>query len=355
MEHGPIQNINETYDMMKVAINGFGRIGRAFFRQAFGRDDMEIVAINDLGNLENLAYLLQFDSVYRRYDRNVSVQDVGEEHWLLVDDAKIKVLSTAEPENLPWGDLDIDVVVEATGFFASDEGAQKHIIGGAKRVVISAPAKGAVPQLLIGTNDDRFDDPDLGAITCNASCTTNAAAPAFAILHEALHVEKGVVQTVHSYTSTQALVDMPDKKGDFRRSRAAAMNIIPASTGAAKAVGKSVPGLEGRFDGMAIRVPTVSGSLAMLTSVVGRETTAEEVQDLYRQAANEPRWKGIIAASDDPLVSSDIIGRTEPAIIDLPLVRVTGGDLVTVYSWYDNEWGYAHSLVEHVSRVGSRG
>lgn len=338
----------------RVAINGFGRVGRAFFRQAFGRDDIEIVAINDLGNLENLAYLLKFDSVYGRYDHNVSSDDANEVHHLLVDDAKILVLSEPEPEKLPWGELSVDIVVEATGFFASDEGAQKHIVGGAKRVVITAPAKGDVQQLLIGTNDDRFDDPDLGAITCNASCTTNAAAPAFAILHEALHVKKGIVQTVHSYTSTQALVDMPDRKGDFRRGRAAAMNIVPASTGAAKAVGRSVPELQGRFDGMAFRVPTVAGSLAMMTSVVGRETTVKEVQDLYRQAANEPRWKGIVAASDDPLVSSDIIGRTEPAIIDLPLIRVTGGDLVTVYSWYDNEWGYAYSLVEHVSRLGAK-
>ena len=336
---------------VRVAINGFGRIGRAFFRQAFERDGVEIVAINDLGNLENLAYLLKYDSVYRRYEHDIVVSESGAERHLIVDKERITVLSQPEPEKLPWDGLAVDVVVEATGFFASDEGGQKHIDAGAKRVVISAPAKGEVVQLLIGTNDERFEDENLQAVTCNASCTTNASAPAFVILNDALGVEKGIVQTVHSYTSTQRLVDTPDRKGDFRRGRAAAMNIVPSTTGAAEAVGRSVPELEGKFDGVAIRVPTVAGSLAMLTAVVKKDTTTEEVRELFRKAAAEPRWKGILAASEDPLVSTDIIGRTESAIIDLPFTRVTGGNLVTVYSWYDNEWGYAYSLLEHVLRV----
>jgi len=310
---------------VRIAINGFGRIGRAFFRQAFGRDGVEIVAINDLGNLENLAYLLKYDSVYRRYERDIAVSESGAERHLIVDKDRITVLSQPEPEKLPWDGLNVDVVVEATGFFASDEGGQKHIDAGAKRVVISAPAKGEVAQLLIGTNDEGFEDENLQAVTCNASCTTNAAAPAFVILNDALGVEKGVVQTVHSYTSSQGLVDTPDRKGDFRRGRAAAMNIVPSTTGAAKAVGKSVPELEGKFDGVAIRVPTVAGSLAMLTAVVKKNTTTEEVQELFRKAAKEPRWDGILAVSDDPLVSTDIIGRTESAIIDLPFTRVTAG------------------------------
>src|SRR3989344_557484 len=343
-----------NYAMSRVAINGFGRIGRAFFRQAFGRDDIEIVAINDLGDLENLAYLLKYDSVYRRYDLPVGTETVGDKRSLVVDGKNIAVVSEKEPTSLPWKDLKVDVVVESTGFFTDAEGAGKHITAGAKRVVITAPGKDGATQLLVGTDDARFAEYDLDAVTCNASCTTNAAAPAIAVLHEALGIEKGIVQTVHSYTSTQSLVDGPGKKDDFLRGRAAAANIVPSSTGAAEAVAKSIPALEGKFTGIAIRVPTIAGSLAMFTGVVSKKTSVEAVNDLYRKASAEPRWKGILGVSEDALVSSDIIGRPEPALIDLPSTKVVGGDLVTVYSWYDNEWGYTHSLVEHVARVAKR-
>lgn len=339
---------------VKVAINGFGRIGRAFFRQAFGRDDIEIVAINDLGNLENLAYLLQYDSVYRRYDKEVGTEMVGDKNSLVVDGTHIAALSEKEPSDLPWGDMGVDVVVESTGFFTDKDGASKHISAGAKRVVISAPGKEGVAQLLIGTDDEKFGSDDIPAVTCNASCTTNASAPAIMVLHEALGVEKGIVQTVHSYTSTQSLVDGPTRGDNFLRGRAAALNIIPSHTGAAEAVARSVTDLEGKFTGIAIRVPTPAGSLAMFTCVTKKNTDMDEVNDLYRKAAEQDRWKGVLEVSEQALVSSDIIGQPVPAIIDLPSTKVVGGNLVTVYSWYDNEWGYTDSLVEHVSRVGEK-
>ncbi len=243
-------------------------------------------------------------------------------------------------------------MVESTGFFASDEGGKKHLTAGAKRVVITAPAKGDVEHALIGANDDRLSSPELGRITANASCTTNATVPPLAVLMENPGVKKSIIQTVHAYTATQSLVDGPGGKGDFRRGRAAAQNIIPAHTGAADAVVKSLPGLEGLVDGIAIRIPVVSGSLAMITVLTKRSTTVEEINQIFRETANSPRWKGIIGVTEEPLVSSDVIGTTEAAIVDLTFTRVVDGDLVTVFSWYDNEWAYSHTLLQHVLRVG---
>jgi len=340
--------------MLRIAINGFGRIGRTFFRQAFDNPDIKIVAINDLGELSNLAYLLQYDSVYGRWNKKVGTTAREGQNMLLIDGKAILALSEKEPEKLPWKDLKIDVVVESTGFFASEEGSMKHITAGAKRVVISAPAKGNVAHALIGANEEKFADPALPVVTANASCTTNGSVPPLAVLMDSLGVIKGTLATVHAYTATQALVDAPGARGekDFRRGRAAAQNIVPAHTGAADAVIKSLGPLEGIFDGVAIRVPVIAGSLALITVLTKKKTTAEEVNDIFKKAAQEPRWKGILGITDEPLVSSDIVGSTESAIVDLTFTRVVDGDLVTVFSWYDNEWAYSHTLLEHVLRVG---
>ena len=337
---------------IKIAINGFGRIGRTFFRQACMRPGVEIVAVNDLGDFDNLAYLLKYDTVYGHWDKKVETLPDGGHPCLIVEGKKILTYSEKEPEKLPWKELDIDVVVESTGVFASEEGGKKHLAAGAKRVVISAPAKGGVEHVLIGINDDKFQDAALGAITANASCTTNSSVAPLAVLMEYPGVQKGILQTVHAYTATQELVDGPGDKGDFRRGRAAAQNIVPAHTGAADAVIKSLPSLEGIFDGLAIRVPVISGSLAMITVLAKRKTSVDEINNHFRKAAAQLRWKGILEVTEDPLVSSDIIGTTAAAIVDLTFTRVTDGDLVTVFSWYDNEWAYSHTLLEHVMRVG---
>ncbi|OHA48133.1 MAG: type I glyceraldehyde-3-phosphate dehydrogenase [Candidatus Terrybacteria bacterium RIFCSPHIGHO2_01_FULL_48_17] len=340
--------------MIRVAINGFGRIGRAFFRQAFDRTDIEIVAINDLGDFNNLAYLLKYDTVYGRWNKVIETIPDGNNPSLIIQGKKILTFAEREPEKLPWKELEIDVVVEATGVFASEEGGKKHLAAGAKRVVISAPAKGNVEHVLIGANDERFQDTTLGAITANASCTTNASVPPMAVLMEYPGVAKGILQTVHAYTATQTIVDGPGGKGDFRRGRAAAQNIIPAHTGAADAVVKSLPSLDGIFDGLAIRVPVPVGSLSMLTILAKRKTSVDEINNHFRKAVQQPRWKGILEITEEQIVSSDIIGTTAAAIVDLTFTRVVDGDLVTVFSWYDNEWAYSHTLIEHVLRVGKR-
>ena len=337
---------------IKIAINGFGRIGRTFFRQAYKHKDIDIVAINDLGDIGNLAYLLRYDSVYGHFDEHVEAKEDGGERWLIVDGEKMQVFAEKEPEKLPWGKLGVDVVVESTGFFASDEGSSKHLKAGAKRVVISAPAKGDVEHALIGTNDDRLSSPELGKITANASCTTNATVPVLAIMDETIGVKKAIMQTIHAYTATQSLVDGPGSKGDYRRGRAAAQNIVPAHTGAADAVVKSMPTFENLVDGIALRVPVIGGSLAMVTFVAKRATTVEEINDIFRKASEQPRWKGIVGITEEQLVSSDVRGTTEAAIIDLTFTRVVDNDLVTIFSWYDNEWAYSHTLIEHVIKVG---
>ncbi len=331
---------------IRVAINGFGRIGRTFFRIAFERPELEIVALNDLGEPGNLAYLLRYDTVYGRYGKPVKIED-GQ---LVVGDKKIKLLNEKDPAALPWDKLDVDVVVESTGVFTDAEEASKHLKAGAQRVVITAPAKGDVPYVLIGANDDLFNE-KLSPVTCNASCTTNAVVPVAAVMMENPGVVKAMLNTVHGYTATQGLVDGPAKK-DFRRGRAAAQNIVPSTTGAAESVYKSLPDLEGAFDGIAMRVPVVSGSIVDFTFVSKRPTSVSEINEIFQKAAQMPRWEKILAVTEEPLVSSDILGTTYGSVVDLSMTRVVGGDLVKVLAWYDNEWGYSATLVEHVIRVG---
>ena len=331
--------------MTNIAINGFGRIGRSFFRAAFGDPDFNIVAVNDLTDTATLTYLLKFDSVYGRYQKDVKAGGDA----LIVDDKDIRVLAEKDPAKLPWADLKIDVVVESSGFFTDGAKARAHLDAGAKRVVITAPATGDVTTVLVGVNDDLFNG--AGPITCNASCTTNATAPVLQILKETLGIKKAGMSTVHGYTATQKLVDGPDAK-DLRRGRAAAVNIVPSTTGAAEAVIQSIPDLGGKFGAIAMRVPVVAGSLTDITALVGRETNAGEVNDIFIKAAKDPRWAKTFAVTEDPLVSTDIIGQPYGAIVDLSLTRVIDNDLVKVFSWYDNEAGYTATLVEHVRRVG---
>ncbi len=335
---------------IRIAINGFGRIGRAFVRQAWGRDDIEIVAVNDLGTAKSLAYLLKYDTVYRTWNHVVREG----EGTILIDGTPVKFISEKDTTKLPWKDLEIDVVIESTGLFTNFDKAKFHLDCGAKRVVISAPAKAgddATVQgetILLGVNDDKFG---AAAITSNASCTTNAASPLIAILHEAIGVEKALLSTTHGYTATQALVDGPSKK-DLREGRAAAQNIVPSSTGAAIAVTKAFPVLTGLFDGISLRVPVPAGSIVDITFIAKRDTTAEEVNNILKQAATTDRWKNIFAVTEEPLVSSDILGNTHASIADLPMTRVVGGNLVKVLGWYDNEYGYTATLVEHAIRTG---
>ena len=336
--------------MARVAINGFGRIGRTFLRTAFAHPDIEVVAINDLGSLENLAYLLEFDSVYGRAPFTVEVKD-GK---LFVDEKEITFLQQREPEKFPWGDMDIDLVLESTGFFTTYTGSKKHLTAGAKRVVISAPAKDDPSEaevsgatVLMGVNDDQLATCQ---ITSNGSCTTNATSPLIAILKEAIGIDKAILNTVHAYTASQSLVDGPAKK-DMRKGRAAALNIIPSTTGAAIATTKVHPELEGKFDGMALRVPVPVGSVVDVTFVASRETTVEEVNAALATAAGEDRWQHVFAATTDPIVSSDIIGSRVGSIADLSFTRVVGGNLVKVLAWYDNETSYTQTLVEHVAKA----
>lgn len=338
----------------KIAINGFGRIGRAFMRVAQGRDDMEVVAINDLGDAENLGYLLKYDSVYGKAAFTVEAA----EHSLVVQGKQIPVYAEADPSKLPWGKLGVDIVVESTGFFTSFEKAKVHLDAGAKRVVITAPVKDEAPEgiagatILVGINDDKFE---ASMITSNASCTTNAASPLIQILQDGLGIERAVLSTTHGYTASQNLVDGPVKKAkmkdDFRDGRAGAHNIVPSSTGAAIAVTKAVPALAGKFDGISLRVPIIAGSIADVTFVSKRPTTVEEVNALLKKAAADERWKPVFAVTDEPLVSGDIVGSSVASIADLALTRVVDGTLVKVMAWYDNEMGYTHALVEHVARL----
>ncbi len=333
--------------MIRVAINGFGRIGRAFLRSATHDPDIEIVAINDLGDIKNLAYLLAHDSVYRQFAGQVSAEN-GE---LVVGAKHIKVLAEKDPAKLPWKDLQIDVCVESTGFFTEYAKAKLHLDAGAKKVVISAPPKGdpisGSAVVLVGINEEKLNTCTL---TSNGSCTTNAASPIVAIIEETLDIEKALLDTIHSYTARQSLVDSPNKK-DFREGRAAAQNIVPSSTGAATTVTKAVTGVP-FFDGISVRVPTVAGSYVDLTFVTKKDTTRDEVNDILRAAAASTRWQGIFTVSEEPLVSSDIIGNPHASIADLEMTRVVGGNLIKVLAWYDNEMGYANTLLRHVKKTG---
>ena len=334
---------------IKVAINGFGRIGRAFLKVSWDKPEIEVVAVNDLGSIESLAYLLRHDTVYRDWGHKVEVSGVD----LIIDGKKVKFVSEKDTTKLPWKELGVDVVVESTGLFTSFDKAKFHLDQGAKKVVISAPSKGGDGSvkgetILLGVNEEKFGTSD---ITSNASCTTNATSPLIAILHEAIGVEKAILNTVHGYTGTQALVDGPSKK-DLREGRAAAQNIVPSSTGAAIAVTLAFPELTGLFDGISIRVPVPVGSIVDVTFIAKRNTTRGEINEILTKASNDPRWKNIFAVTNEPLVSSDILGNPHASIADLEMTRVVGGNLVKVLGWYDNEMGYTHTLVDHVIKTG---
>jgi len=339
----------------RVAINGFGRIGRSFFRVASQRPELEIVAINDLGDPENLAYLLRYDTAQGKKDFKISVIGDGMNKKMVIDGKEVHFLSIANPRDLPWKDLDIDIALESTGLFSSYEKSHMHMQAGAKRVVISAPVKdkpimgveGAT--VLMGVNESKLKTCDISA---NGSCTTNAGSPVVQILEEAIGIEKALLNTVHGYTGTQPTVDSPNRK-DYRRGRAAAQNIIPTTTGAATSTTKAITALTGKFDGIAIRVPVVVGAIVDITFIARRETSVKEVNEALRQAAKEDRWSKVFSVTEEQLVSSDIIGNKYASLADLAFTRVVGGNLVKVLAWYDNEMGFTYSLVEHVVKSGS--
>lgn len=335
--------------MIKVAINGFGRIGRMFLKLAVLRPELEIVAVNDLGDINNLAYLLKYDTAYGKSDLDISVKDGN----LVINGKQIAFISEKDPAMLPWGKLGADIVVESTGFFESYEKASSHLQAGAKRVVITAPAKyDGDPTLgktvLMGINEDEMQ---LCKVTSNGSCTTNATSPVAQIMSETVGIKKAVLNTVHGYTATQKLVDSPDAK-DWRRGRAGAQNIVPSSTGAAISVTEAVKNLSGLFDGLAMRVPVVTGSIVDFTFVAARPTSVEEVNSILKQAAGEDRWAKIFSVTEEQFVSSDIIGAPYASIADLSFTKVIDGDLVKILIWYDNEAGYTNALVEHVIKAG---
>ncbi len=328
----------------RVAINGFGRIGRAAFRIISARDDMQVVAINDLADTKTLGHMLKYDSVFRTYDKDIQVMD----HALVVGGEKIPVFAEPKPLELPWQEHDIDVVLECTGRFVKDGAAYAHVDAGAKRVIISAPAKGDDENIsthVVGVSEPT---PESHHVVSNGSCTTNCAAPVVQTMHEVFGVEKAMLTTIHSYTSTQNLQDGPAK--DLRKGRAAAQNMIPTTTGAAIATTKVIPDLKGKFDGMAVRVPTINVSLTDTVFVLKQDVTVEQVNDALREAA-ATTYKGILGVSDEPLVSSDFIGSAFSSVVDLPFTKVVGGNLVKVLAWYDNEWGYANRLVDMVASV----
>lgn len=330
---------------VRVAINGFGRIGRSAFKIAWERSDIEIVAINDLTDNKTLAYLLKHDSNYGIYQHSVEADNDG----IIVDGRAVKVLAEKDPVALPWAELEVDLVIESTGFFTDKEGASKHITAGAKRVVISGPTKSDdVSTIVLGANDTSIKDAT--DVVSNASCTTNSLGVVMSLLDMEFGVEKSMLTTVHSYTASQKLQDAPAK--DLREGRNAAENIVPTSTGAAIAVTKALPHLVGKFDGISMRVPTPVVSISDVTALLSRDVTVEEVNAAFKKAANEPFYQGILAVSEDPLVSRDFIGNSHSGIVDLPLTRVVDGNLVKVCVWYDNEWGYSNRLVELVADIG---
>ncbi len=328
----------------KVAINGFGRIGRNAFKIALNRDDIEIVALNDLTDNKALAHLLKYDSTYGIYDHEVSYDDDG----VIVDGKHFKVLSVKNPAELPWRDLGVDVVIESTGLFVDPAKAHAHIDAGAKKVIISAPAKGeGAETIVIGVNDDKLGE--AGDIVSNASCTTNCIAPVMAVLENHFGVQKAMMTTVHSYTQDQRLLDAPHS--DPRRMRSAAVNIVPTSTGASIAATETIPALKGKFGGLSLRVPTPVVSISDFVVLLKRRTTKEEINEVMRKAASEPYYQGILDVTDEELVSSDFIGNSCSSTVDLNLTDVVDGDLVKVVSWYDNEWGYSNRLVELTADV----
>jgi glyceraldehyde 3-phosphate dehydrogenase len=338
--------------MIRVAINGFGRIGRTFFRLAYGNPNFEIVAVNDLGDPANLAYLLEYDSVYGRSPFSVEVKDGS----LLIQGKPVSIVQERDPLKLPWGQMGIDLVVESTGLFTSYESAKAHLVAGAKRVVVSAPVKGdpaaagvSGATVLMGVNEGQLDNCQ---ISSNASCTTNATSPLIAILKEAIGIDKAVLNTVHAYTASQSLVDAPKK--DFREGRAAALNIVPSTTGAAIATTLAHTELTNKFDGISMRVPVPVGSIVDVTFIASRNTTVEEVNNALINAAKEPRWKNLFAVTNEQVVSTDIIGSRVGSIADISFTKVVDGNLVKVLAWYDNETSYTQTLVEHVVAIAKR-
>ena len=327
--------------MKKVAINGFGRIGRMCFRSLIQNPNIEIVAINDLTDVPTLAHLLKYDSVHGRFGHSVEAGEGA----LIVNGKSIKIFAQKDPASLPWGDLNVDVVIESTGIFTDKDGASKHIIAGAKKVVISAPASGGVKTIVLGVNDEMLTSED--TIISNASCTTNCLAPMAKVLNDKFGIEKGYITTVHAYTADQRLQDAPHK--DLRRARAAALSMVPTSTGAAKAVGEVLPTLKGKLDGVAVRVPTPDGSLTDLVAVLSREVTKEEVNAAMKEAA-ETHMKGILEYCIDPIVSIDIVGNLHSCIFDAALTS-TNGNLVKVMGWYDNEAGYSERVCDLVAKL----
>jgi glyceraldehyde 3-phosphate dehydrogenase (phosphorylating) len=332
---------------VRVGINGFGRIGRNIMRAALGNSEIDFVAVNDLTNSATLAHLLKYDSVLGNLDAKVEATAEG----ISVDGEEFKVLSMKDPAQLPWKDLGVDVVFEATGLFTKRDDAAKHLTAGARKVIITAPAKGPDITIVLGVNDDRYD-PAKHHIVSNASCTTNCLAPLAKVLHECFGLRKGWMTTVHSYTNDQQLLDLPHK--DLRRARAAALSIIPTTTGAATAVGEVLPELKGRLDGFAMRVPTPNVSVVDLNALVDRKTSAEDVNRAFKDAANG-RLKGILAVSEEELVSIDFRRNPHSSIVDAPYTNVMDGDFVKVVSWYDNEWGYSKRCVDLLVKVIARG
>ncbi|MEN2467244.1 type I glyceraldehyde-3-phosphate dehydrogenase [Ornithinibacillus sp. JPR2-1] len=332
---------------VKVGINGFGRIGRNVFRQALKRDDVEIVAVNDLTDANMLAHLLKYDSVHGVLEQEVSVNGSN----IVVGGKEIKVLAERDPGNLPWGELGVEVVVESTGRFVDRDSSQKHIDAGAKKVIISAPAKNEDLTIVMGVNQDQYD-PSQHHIVSNASCTTNCLAPFAKVLNDKFGIKRGLMTTVHAYTNDQQILDLPHK--DYRRARAAAENIIPTTTGAAKAVSLVLPELQGKLNGMAVRVPVPDGSMVDLVAEVEKDVTAEEVNQAFKEAA-EGELKGIFEYSEAPLVSSDIVGNTHSSILDGLSTMVMEGNMVKVLSWYDNEMGYSTRVVDLVAFMGQKG
>ncbi len=332
--------------MTKIAINGFGRIGRPSFKIAFAKEDVEVVAINDLTDIETAAHLLKYDSSYGRYDKEVVVDKEASE--LIVSGTRIKYFMEPNPEKLPWKDLEVDTVLECTGVFNKKEDAQKHINAGAKKVILSAPPKGdEVPVFLLGVNENEYAGE---TILSNGSCTTNCLAPIIKVLDDNFGLEKGFMTTTHSYTNDQRLQDLPHK--DLRRARAAALNIIPTTTGAARTVGKAIPHLVGKLDGISLRVPTPVVSIVDFVCILNKEASAEEINDAFREAAQDG-LKNILGVTDEELVSMDFRMDPRSSIADLPLTMVNG-NLVKVVSWYDNEWGYSNRLVEMAEYISDK-
>lgn len=325
--------------MVKVAINGFGRIGRNALKILLERHDVQVVGINDITDAKTLAHLLKHDSSYGTYDKKVS----STEKSIIINTREIPVFAEKDPAKLPWGKLGVDVIIESTGFFTKPEDARAHIKAGAKKVVISAPAKGeGAKTVVLGVNEEIVDEKD--DILSNASCTTNCIAPIMKVLEDEFGIEKAMMTTVHSYTGSQRILDAPAK--DLREARSAAENIVPTTTGASKAAAKTIPSLEGKFNGLSVRVPTPVVSLSDITAIINRDTTKEELTNLFKKAAKEPYYEGILGVTEEELVSSDFIGDPHSCIVDLSLIDVVGGNMIKVVAWYDNEWGYSNRLVE---------